>query len=195
HQLRQPLLQLLAVVVAGDLFHLAANLFHAAFDLVALTLAFNDGGVVLVDGDLLGAAEIGNLHALELNAKVFGDSLAAGQDRDILQDGLAAIAESGSLHRADLQGAAQLVDYQGSQRLPVYIFGDDQQWTAQLRHLLEDGKQVLHGADFLFVDKDVGVVQDGFHALRIGYEVGREVTAVELHALDDFQAGLHGAGF
>ena len=58
-QLRQPLLQLLAVVVAGGLVDLAANFLHAAFDLAVLAFAFDDGGVVLVDGDLLGLAEVG----------------------------------------------------------------------------------------------------------------------------------------
>src|SRR5208283_1747163 len=38
-QLRQPLLQLLAVVVAGGFVDLAANFLHAAFDLVVLALA------------------------------------------------------------------------------------------------------------------------------------------------------------
>src|SRR5204862_3460884 len=45
-QLRQPLLQLLAVVVTGGLIDLAANFFYAAFDLVVLAFAFDDGGVV-----------------------------------------------------------------------------------------------------------------------------------------------------
>src|SRR5439155_9637405 len=39
-QLRQPFLQLLAVVVAGRLLDLAANFFYPAFDLVVLALAF-----------------------------------------------------------------------------------------------------------------------------------------------------------
>ena len=43
-QLRQPLLQLLAVVVAGRLLDLAANFFYAAFDLVVLALAFDHCG-------------------------------------------------------------------------------------------------------------------------------------------------------
>src|ERR1700685_3865165 len=61
-QLRQPLLQLLAVVVAGGLVDLAANFFYAAFDLVVLALAFDDGGVVLVDGELLALAEVSDLN-------------------------------------------------------------------------------------------------------------------------------------
>src|SRR5208337_922113 len=86
-QLRQPLLQLLAVVVAGGLVDLSANLFHAALDFARLAFAFDDGGVVLVDGDFLGLAEVGNGHVLELNAEIFGDGFAAGENGDVLQHG------------------------------------------------------------------------------------------------------------
>ena len=67
-QFRQPLLQLLAVVVAGGLVDLAANFLHPAFDVGALAFTFDDGGVVLVNGDLLGLSEILHLHVLELDA-------------------------------------------------------------------------------------------------------------------------------
>src|SRR5216684_1113056 len=48
-----------------------AHLLDAAFDFRWLAGAFNDGGVVLVDGDLLGAAEVLDLHVLELDAEIF----------------------------------------------------------------------------------------------------------------------------
>ena len=102
NQLRQPLLQLLAVVVAGGLLDLAADFLHPAFDLAGLALTFDDGGVVLVDGDLLGLAEIADLHVLQLDAQIFRDGFAAGQDRDVLQHGLAAIAEARSLNGRDI---------------------------------------------------------------------------------------------
>jgi len=54
YQLGQPLLQLLAVVVAGGLVDLAANFFHATLDISGLAFAFDDGRVVFVDGDFLG---------------------------------------------------------------------------------------------------------------------------------------------
>src|ERR1039457_4679418 len=51
-QLRQPLLQFLAVVVAGGLVDLSANLFYAALHITRLAFAFDNRGVVIVDGDL-----------------------------------------------------------------------------------------------------------------------------------------------
>ena len=58
-ELRQPLFELLAVVVAGGVLDLAADLVDAALDVGALAGAFDDRRVVLVDDDLLGPAELG----------------------------------------------------------------------------------------------------------------------------------------
>ena len=103
HQLRQALLQLLAIVVGRGLLDLSAELLDAAFDVSALAGALDDGGVVLVDGDLLGLAEVLQLHVLKLDAQVLGNGLAARQDGDVFQHGLAAIAKARRLHRAALQ--------------------------------------------------------------------------------------------
>ena len=190
-QLRQPLLQLLAVVVAGGLVDLAANFLHAAFDLAVLALALDDGRVVLVDGDFLGLAEIGHLDVLKLDAEVFGDGFAAGQDCDVLQHGLATVAESRGLHGRHVQRAAQLVDHQGRQRFAFHVFSDDHERTAALCDLLEQREQVFHRRDLLLVNQDVGVFLHRLHALRISHEVRGQVAAVELHAFDHFQLGFH----
>ncbi len=57
-QLGQPLFELLAVVVAGGVLDLAADLVDAALDVAALAGAFDDRRVVLVDDDLLRPAEL-----------------------------------------------------------------------------------------------------------------------------------------
>src|SRR5205085_10189261 len=57
-QLRETLLQLFAVVVRGRVLDLRANLLDAALDGARYAGAFDDGGVVPVDGDLLGLAEV-----------------------------------------------------------------------------------------------------------------------------------------
>ena len=131
-QLRQPLLQLLAVVVGGGVLDLRAELLDAALDGRGRAAALDDRRVVLVDGDLLGLAEILELDALELDAEVLGDRPAAGEDRDVFEHRLAAIAEAGRLDGRGLQRAAQLVDDQRRQRLTVDVFRDDEQRTAQL---------------------------------------------------------------
>ena len=57
-QLRQPLLQLLAIVVRSGVFDLRANLLDATFDAFGSAGAFDDRGVVFVDVMRLARAEI-----------------------------------------------------------------------------------------------------------------------------------------
>jgi hypothetical protein len=57
-ELGEALLELLAVVVRGGLLDLRADLLDAALDVGLLAGAVDDRGVVLVDDDLLGAAEV-----------------------------------------------------------------------------------------------------------------------------------------
>ena len=57
-QLGQPLLQLLAIVVGGGLIDLGADLLDPPLDVGLLAGAVDDRGVVLVDDDALGAAEV-----------------------------------------------------------------------------------------------------------------------------------------
>jgi hypothetical protein len=132
---------------------------------------------------------------LELDAEVFGDHLAAGQDGDVFQHGLAAIAEARRLDGRDLEAAAQLVDDQGGQRLAFDVLGDDQQRLAGLHHRFEQRQHRLQAGELLLVDQDVGVLELGDHLLGVGDEVGREIAAVELHAFDDFEFGLEALGF
>ena len=152
--------------------------------------ALDDGRVVLVDDHLLGAPEIGELDVLELDAEVLGDGLATGEGRDVLEHGLAAVAEARRLHGAGRQRAAQLVDDQRGQRLTLDVLGDDEERLAGARDLLEQRQHVLHHADLLLVDQDVGVLQVDFHPLGVRHEVGRQIAAIELHALDHVQHGL-----
>jgi hypothetical protein len=121
-------------------------------------------------------------------------ALPPGQRRDVLEHGLAAIAEAGRLDGRRLQRATQLVDDQRRQRLTLDVLRDDEQRAAHPGHLLQHRQQVLHRADLLLVDQDDRVLEHHFHALGVGDEVGREVAAVELHALDDVQAGLERLG-
>src|SRR5205823_6374977 len=85
HELREPLLQLLAIVIRRGFLDLRADLLHAAFDILLIARAFDDGGVVLVDGDLLGLAEILDLDVLKLDPEVLGDGFSARQRGDVFE--------------------------------------------------------------------------------------------------------------
>src|SRR2546421_8437226 len=136
-ELGQTLLQLLAVVVRRGFVDLRLDLLNAGFDVGLLAGAVDDRGVLLVDDHLLGAAEHREVDVLELDAEVFRDRLAAGQDRDVLQHGLAAIAEAGRLDGCDLQAATQTVDDQRSESFAFDVFRDDNQRLAGLHHGLQ----------------------------------------------------------
>ena len=118
----------------------------------------------------------------------------AVEDGDILEHGLAAIAEARRLHGRDLEAAAQLVDDERRERLAFDVLGDDEERLARLHHGFEDRKHRLERGQLLLVDQDVGILELGDHLLRIGDEVRREIAAVELHALDDVELGLGGLG-
>src|SRR4029450_195699 len=193
--LGQALLQLLAGVVGGRFFDLRLELRDPALDVLLLAGAVDDGGVVLVDMDALGGAQHVERDVLELDAEIFADLAAGGQDRDVLGHGLPTAPEAGPLDGGDLEPAAQLVDDQGGQRLALDLLSDDEQRPARRGPQLEQGQQRLQGGELLLVDEDVGIFELDDHLLGIGDEIGREIAAVELHAFDDIQLRLHALGF
>src|SRR4029450_3098102 len=64
----------------------------------------------------------------------------------------------------------------------------------RLHHGLEHRQHGLEAGQLLLVQEDVGLVELGNHLLGIGDEIGREITAVELHALDDIELGIEALG-
>src|SRR6266436_2176530 len=142
-ELGQTLLQLFTVVVRGGFLDLRLDLRDAGFDVGLLAGAVDDGGVLLVDHHLLGATEHGERDVLELDAEIFRDRLAAGQNRDVLQHGLAAIAEARSLDGRDLQATAQTVDDEGGKRFAFDVFRDDDERLAGLHHGFQKRKHFV----------------------------------------------------
>ena len=120
-------LQLLLVVVAGGLLQLASGS-AAMRPLMASFLPAPSMIVVLSLSILTFLARPRSLEldVLELDAQVLEDRLAAGQDGDVLEHGLAAVAVAGGLDGAALERAAQLVDDQRRQGLALDFLGDDQ---------------------------------------------------------------------
>src|SRR5438874_11133689 len=194
-ELGQTLLQLLTVVVRGGFLDLRLDLLDARLDVSPLAGTADDGGVFLVDHHLLGAAEHLQGDVLELDAEIFRDRLTTGQNRDVLQHGLAAIAEARSLDGGNLEAATQTVDDEGGESFAFDVFRDDDQRLAGLHHGFEQRQQLVQRGELLLVDQDVGVVHFNAHLVCVGDEVGRDVAAVELHALDDVEFGLERLGF
>ena len=183
------------VVVAGGGLDLAADLLDPPLDLGALAGPFDDRGVVLVDDHLLGPAQFAQGDVLELAAEALEDRLAAGEEGDVFEHRLAAVAVAGGLDGAAPEGAAELVDHQRGQGLAVDVFGHQDQRLAGVDHGLQERHQLLDVRDLLLVDQDVGVFEHRFHLLRVGDEIGREVAAVELHSLDPLDLGRQALAF
>ena len=193
-ELGEALLQLLAVVVGVGVLDLLADLAHAGVQHVLVASALDDGGLVLGDDDLAGAAQQLEVSVLEGEADGLGDDLAARQDGHVLQHRLAALAEAGGLDGHGLEGAADLVDNQRSEGFALDVLGDDRQGLAGLHDLLQDGDDVLDVGDLGVHEEDVGVLEDGFLALLVGHKVGRQVALVEAHALGGLQGSVEGVG-
>jgi hypothetical protein len=105
-------------------------------DALLVAAPLDDGGVVLGAHHAVSATQVLDRHALQLAAHLLGDHLAAGEDGDVLQHGLAAVAEAGRLDRQHVQHAAQLVQHQRGQRLTVHVLGDDHQVALAALHQL-----------------------------------------------------------
>ena len=93
-------------------------------------LPFDDRRVVLVGDDASGLAEVGQLDRLELAPDLLADDRAAGEDGQVAQHLLAAVAEPGRLDGEDVDDAAQLVDDERREGLAVDVLGDDEQVLA-----------------------------------------------------------------
>src|SRR5213593_1440624 len=189
-EFRQAFLQFFLVVVRGGFLDLTADLVDTALDFTGLAAACHQGRVFPIHHDGFGAAEVFETDRFELDAEVFGDALATSEDRNIFHHRFAAIAEAGGLDGADANCAAQFVYDQRREGFAFDIFGNDQQRLAGLGDLFEDGQQLFDAADLPLVIEDVSIFELGFHRLRVGDEVGREIALVELHAFHNFQRGL-----
>src|ERR1019366_3420619 len=143
--------------------------------------------------DALGVADHGDFGFLKLDAELFGDDLTAGQDRDVLEHFLPAIAETRGLDGHDFQTSLELVDDERRQRFPIdFLRDEDEGLVAAREELFEEGKNFVQRAHLFVGDDDGRVFQNRFHSLGVGDEVRRHVAAVELHALDLLDLGLGG---
>ena len=160
-ELGNALLQLLLVVVGGGFLDLRLicsmrALMSAALPAPSMIVVFSFSTC-----DLLGVAEVLERGLLERQADFLGDHRAAGQDRDVLQHGLATIAEARRLDGADLDDAADGVDDQRRQRFAFDVLGDDQQRLARLGDAFEQRQQLADVRDLLVVQQDERVLELG----------------------------------
>src|SRR5439155_12824069 len=194
-ELGQPFLQLLAVVFGRGLFDLPANLIHAALDFGALAVALNERGVFPVHRDVLDPAEFFQSQALQLDAEVFADEFAAGQDGDVFAQGFAPITEARGFDGTHIERATEFVHHERGQGFAFDIFRDDQERFGGFGHLFEQREHVFEAADLLLVIENIAILEPHLHRLGIGDEVGRQITLVELHSFHHVERGVDGLRF
>src|SRR5256886_3237780 len=194
-ELGQALLQLLTVVVRCGFLDLRLDLVDPCLDVGLLAGPADDRRILLVDHNPLGPTEHGERDVLHLDAEIFRDRLTTGQNCDVLQHRLAAIAEARSLHSGNLEAATQAVDDESGESLAFDVFRDNYKRLAALNNGFQKRKQFIQLRQLLFIDENVGVFHFNAHLVGVGDEVGRDVAAVELHAFDDLKLGLERLGF
>mmetsp|Transcript_7402 Transcript_7402/g.16123 ORF Transcript_7402/g.16123 Transcript_7402/m.16123 type:complete len:484 (-) Transcript_7402:344-1795(-) len=190
--LRQTLLHLVLLILAGVHLDGLPDLVNALCNLRLAATSSQYDGVVL--GDLKGLAltQGSHLHLFQLHARVLRHHFSTCQYGNVLQHGLAVVAEPGSLHRAHLQPAPELVQHQGRQRIPVDILRHDQQRPLQLGHVLQHGEDALHIGDLLVVHEHQRLGHLHHLGLGVGAKVGGDVPTVKAHALHDLQLMVQG---
>ncbi len=179
------------VVLAGQALALLLQPRHTVADAARVAGAADDGGAVLVDLDAPRPPEMLQAGLVQRQPGLGGDHLPAGEHGHVLQHGLAPVAETGRLHGAALDDAADRVDHQGGQRIGLDLFGDHQQRLARLGHGLEQRHHVLQGAQLLVAQQDLDFVEHRRLPLRVVDEVRGQVAAVELQAFDHLQFADH----
>ena len=120
--------------------------------------------------------------------QVLGDDLGAGEDANVVQDGLAAVAVGRGLDGADVDRAAHFVDDQGGEHVAVHVLGHEQHVALpRLHDLLQQRQHVLGATEFVVGDEDERVVQLAGHRSLVGHEIGRDIAAVKLHAVHEVE--------
>ena len=194
-QLGKPLLQLFLVVIAVSALNFATNQLAAPFQRFLVASTFGYGRVLAVDPYLLGPAKISQLHIGQRNTQILENRFTLGQGCNVFKHGFAAVTITRSLDSANLQNTLQLVQDQCSEGLTLHIFSNDHQRGLGLADLLKQRHQILGVADFFLVNQNVRIVEFNNHFVLIGHKVGRQITAVKLHALDHHNFGFGSLAF
>ena len=189
-EFRKTLLKLLTVIVAVSAFNFSADLIATTLDARGATSTFDDRGLVGINHKFLHLTKVLDRDLVEVDAEILHNGLTTGENREIFEHGLAAIAIAWRLHSADIEHAAQLVDDECAERFARDIFSNDEERLLRFHDLLEEGHELSERIDLIFVDKHERLRELAGHVVGVSYEVRAEVTAIELHTFHDIDGGL-----
>ncbi|MBV8754728.1 MAG: hypothetical protein JO328_17860, partial [Hyphomicrobiales bacterium] len=106
---------------------------------------------------------------------------------------LAVLAKARRSHRRHLHAATAVVEDQRRQHLGGEIVGDNQERLCGFQHRFHERQQRRQLGELSLADEHVRVFQLANQPELIGDEGCRDVAAVELHAVDEVELGLHAA--
>ena len=193
-QLCKALLELLAVKVRGRLLNLSTDLADSLINLSLVACAVCDDGVLFLNLHGLRSSKHIQGSFLKLKAKLLGDYLSAGQNRDIPEHLFSSVAVTRRLYTNYGEGSAQLIHNESGESLALDILRNNQQLAAGLYNLLQKGKNLLDIGNLLVSDQNVGIVKICLHLLHIRCHICGNISAVKLHTFYQVQFGLHRLG-
>mmetsp|Transcript_169156 Transcript_169156/g.543745 ORF Transcript_169156/g.543745 Transcript_169156/m.543745 type:complete len:524 (+) Transcript_169156:150-1721(+) len=177
--------ELFLVVTAVCVVHLAIQLLDAHLHLLRLGAVADDDRPLLFDDDTLAGSQLLHGGIGQGHAELRVDEHSTGGDCNVLQDGGFPVAEGRRLDGDDVQDAALLVEDKRLQRLAGDVVGDDENRLLGLKQLLQQVDDVVHIRQLLVSHQDPGFFQLGNESLSICDEIGRNVAAIDGHALGE----------
>ena len=194
-ELGKTLLEFLAVVIALGCSDLVLDLSNTLGNTFFVACAIHDCSVLLVNGNLFGCTKEVDSCAFEFKALFFRNYHTTSEDCDIFEHFFAAVAKTGGFNGAHFQRTAETVDNESCESLAIYILGNDEERTTGLSSSFENREHIFENRNLLVEKEDERVVHVALHLLGVGYEIGRNVTAVELHTFYNINTCVGAFGF
>lgn len=195
-ELGQSLLELGPVVVgSGRVVNQSSDLLASRLDEVLVTLAVEDDGVLLGNGNGASGTEHVGGGLLKLDVELVSEDGTAGEDGNITEDRLSVVTKAGGLDGGDGELTSELVEDDGSESLTVNVLGDDQQRSTGLGGDLKRRKDVLKSRDLLLGEEDEGLLELDTLVLSVGDEVRGDEASVESHTLGNLNLVVNGSTF
>lgn len=195
-ELGQSLLELSPVVVrSGRVVDQSSDLLASRLDEVLVTLAVEDDGVLLGNGNGAGGTEHVGGGLLKLDVELVSEDGTAGEDGNITEDRLSVVTKAGGLDSGDGELTSELVEDDGSESLTVNVLGDDQQRSTGLGGDLKRRKDVLKSRDLLLGEEDEGLLELDTLVFGVGDEVRGDEASVESHTLGNLNLVVNGSTF
>ena len=119
----------------------------------------------------MSSAEHVESRILEFKTEIGCDNLTACEDCDVFEHGLSSVTEARSLNAYACEYSSELINDECCKSITLDIFSDDHELLAGLSERLDNGKDILYVGDLLICDKDIRLIENSLHFIRISSHV------------------------